>query len=215
MNREKKNRRLRRRRVLAFSVLSLLLAAVLFGISFAGIFVTLHIPDIKAMLSDGYVFRFYAAESPDSALKRLSYDAGFICRQGSLYLDFTTLSELCGFAVSGDAGQRRYLLGEGDFDSLTVNLGTTSVLLCGQPVSMRAPSFLAEDGSLYLPCEFVGSYFRGITVETEKENDHFVRVICDARTGYGLTVRKDAGCREVEPPDSQPDGDMPGDTLPG
>lgn len=203
VNRAKKKRIARRRRILTFSLLSLLLALILFAISAAGVLVALHIPDIKAMFAKGYTFRFYTAESPNSSQLRQSFDADFIRRQDSLYLDFSALSELCGFAVSGDANQRRYLLGGQEGDTLTVDLGTTSVNLSGQPVAMRAPSFLADDGSLYLPCEFVDSYFNGITVEID-EDQHSVKVTYDNQSDFTLTLHKNEECQEVAPPDVLP-----------
>lgn len=210
MNREKKKRRIRRKRALSFALLTVLLSVLLFGVSIAGIFVTLHIPDIMAAFSKGYVFRFYTADSPNSSRLRLSYDADFIYRQGNLYLDFTSLSDLCGFSVSGDADQRRYLLDggkSGASETLTVNLGTTSVVLSGCPVSMGAPSFLSENGSLYLPCDFVDNYFTGITVEADPENDHSIWVTYDLQTGIGLTLHADTECEEVLPPDAPPSGE--------
>lgn len=201
MDRGKKRRRKARKRLFVFTGFTLLLAAILFAVSLGAIFVTLHIPDLEKFFANNYAVRYYMAENLSSSQARFSYDPDFINRDGNLYMDFSTLAELCGFAVSGDYDQRRYLLGGEDEDTLTVDIGTTSVTVSGQPVTLRAPSFLSESGSLYLPCEFVDSYFDGISVAADEEDDHLIRVIYDTESGYALTLHRSEACSEVAPPD--------------
>lgn len=203
MDRAKKRRRRTKKRLIAFMGISFILAAILLAVSFGAIFVSIHIPDLVHFFEKDYSFRYCTAGTQSTVQKRFSYDADFIRRDGNLYMDFSALAELCGFAVSGDFDQRRYLIGNEEKDTLTVNIGTTSVIVSGQPLSLRAPSFLSESGSLYLPCDFVDSYFEGISVETDEKNERLIRVFYDTESGYSLTIHEDWICDEVAPPETE------------
>lgn len=201
MDRRQKRRMMARKRMVAFTGLTLLLALILFLVSFGAILGSIYYPSLAAYFADNYSIRYLTSEGQGTVQKRFSYDPDFICRDGNLYMDFSALADLCGFAVSGDFDQRRYLTGGEDGDFLTVNIGTTSVIVSGQPVSLRTPSFLSEAGSLYLPCEFVENYFDGITIEADEKNDRLIRVIYDIETGCTLTLHRPSACTEVAPPD--------------
>lgn len=201
VDRAKKRRRMARKRLFVFAGMTLLLALILLVGSLGAILISVHIPGLVAYFGDDYSIRYYTAESPNTIQRRFSYKPDFILRDGNLYMDFSALAELCGFAVSGDYDQRRYLLGGEYEDTLTVNIGTTSVIVSGQPTSLRTPSFLSEAGSLYLPCEFVDSYFDGISVEADENNDHLIRVIYDSESGYALTIHQSPRVSEALPPD--------------
>ncbi len=191
-----------KKRLFAFLTLSFILAAVLLVVSLGAIFISIHIPTLARFIEKDYSFRYCTAGTQSTVQKRFSYDADFIYRNENLYMDFSVLAELCGFAVSGDFDQRRYLLGNEEKDSLTVNIGTTSVVVSGQPLSLRTPSFLSESGSLYLPCEFVDSYFDGISIETDEKNERLIRVFYDTEIGYSLTIHELTTCGEVAPPET-------------
>lgn len=201
MDRVKKRRRNARRKIRNFALLSVALALILLLVNFAVFFVILDFHDLSAPFADKYFIRYYTSDNRNTSQKSFSYAPDFILRDGNLYLDFSALADLCGFAVTGDADQRRYLPENGEGDYLTVNIGTTSVVVSGQPISLCAPSFLSAAGSLYLPCEFVDDYIDGISIEPDEKNKRLIRVFYDAEEGCTLILHQTEPCSEVAPPD--------------
>lgn len=204
MDQRQKRRRIRRRQITVFLLSVLLLSTLILGIFFAGFCLNLHFASITKFFEKSYVYRIGSEELSTVNRKKFIYKKDFIQKNGQFYINFSYLAEVCSFSVSGDYDQLRYLLRNEEGDYLIVNIGTTSVVVGGQSVSLSAPSFQSEDGSLYLPCSFVDTYFDGIGIEQDEEDDHLIIVSLDAEGQYALTLHRSEECKPVDP-DSVPD----------
>lgn len=208
MDQKQKRRRIRRRRITVFLLSVLILTALFLGIFFAGFFLNLQFATLTKLFEKSYVYRIGSEEVSTSSRKKFTYNQDFISKDGQFYVDFSYLAEVCEFSVSGDYDQLRYLLRNDEEDSLIVNIGTTSVIVGGQPVSLSAPSFQSDGGSLYLPCSFVDTYFDGISIEQDEDNDHLIVVSLNSEGQYTLTLHQSEVCEPIDP-ESVPDESVP------
>ncbi|MGM9636580.1 MAG: stalk domain-containing protein [Eubacteriales bacterium] len=204
MDQKQKRRRIRRRRMTVFLLSVLILTILFLGIFFAGFYLNLRFASLTKLFEKSYVYRIGSEEVSTTGKKKFTYSQEFICEDGQFYVDFSYLAEVCAFSVSGDYDQLRYLLRNENGDYLIVNIGTTSVIVGGQPVSLSAPSFQSDDGSLYLPCSFVDAYFDGISIEQDEEDDHLIVVSLNSEGRYALTLHQSEVCEPIDP-ESVPD----------
>ncbi|MGM9680660.1 MAG: stalk domain-containing protein [Eubacteriales bacterium] len=199
MDQRQKRRRIKRRQIMVFLLSTLVLTVLLLGVFLAGFCLNLQFASLIKLFDKNYVYRIGSEELRTTDRKKFSYSPDFICEDGQLYVNFSYLADVCAFSVSGDYDQLRYLLRNEGGDDLIVNIGTTSVVVGGQSVSLSVPSFQSDDGSLYLPCSFVDTYFDGISIEQDEENDHLILVSLNAEGQYALTLHQLTECEPIDP----------------
>ena len=88
---------------------------------------------------------------------------------GVYYINFASMAEACGFSVSGDENEIRYIIdaGKGDYDTVTFYYGSREVTVNGMHLMLSAA--VKKSGStLLVPAEFVSMCMRGVMVETEE-----------------------------------------------
>lgn len=203
MDNRQKHRRLVRRRAFVFIIMTVISAALILGIFFLCLFINIKSASIKALFEDDYTYRIGTEATEIKRRRRFGYEKSFIERDGQLYLNFTYISNTCAFSVTGDNRQIRYLLRNENEDFVTFDLSSTSAYVSGHPVNMPAPSFLDESGNLFVPCSFVDTYFDGISVAVDEENDHLIIVTLDTEGEYSLTLHNQELCEPIDP-DSAP-----------
>jgi len=135
------------------------------SLSILGIFSLIVSPDTD----DGVVLYKHGTGSR----KDRSYEVSraLYCPDGVYYINFASMAEACGFSISGDENEIRYIIeaGEDDYDTVTFYFGSREVTVNGTHLMLSAP--VKKSGSLILvPAEFVSQCMRGVTVETEKDS---------------------------------------------
>ena len=89
------------------------------------------------------------------------------CPDGVYYINFASMAEACGFSISGDENEIRYIIdaGDDDYDTVTFYYGSREATVNGTHFMLSAP--VTKSGStLLVPAEFVSLCMRGVTVET-------------------------------------------------
>ncbi len=91
-----------------------------------------------------------------------------IVRDGIMCVNFSQISEKCGYTMLVDENEIRFYLNNDDRDMLSLTIGEHRMYLNENPVySVVAPYKVGEN--IYLPVGFVTTYFDGITIETDNE----------------------------------------------
>ncbi len=91
-----------------------------------------------------------------------------IVRDGVVYLNATELAYFCRMTVSGSYEEFRLSSDSGD--SAIFIPGSSTANINGIELTMPAPTLLDDDG-LWLPCDFIISTFRGVTVTVDCEKN--------------------------------------------
>lgn len=94
-------------------------------------------------------------------------------RDGQLYLNFTEIADYLGFVTTGDMSKLRYLTKYSGGEDVVFAVGSGSVTVNGSMTRMPVPSYY-ENGSLYVPLDFIKTYIRGIYVGINEENGRLV-----------------------------------------
>ncbi len=94
-------------------------------------------------------------------------------RDGQLYLNFTEIADYLGFVTTGDTSELRYLTRYSGGEDVVFSVGSGSVTVNGSMTRMPVPSYY-ENGTLYVPLDFIKTYIRGISVGINEENGRLV-----------------------------------------
>ncbi|MEE0968122.1 MAG: D-alanyl-D-alanine carboxypeptidase family protein [Clostridia bacterium] len=87
---------------------------------------------------------------------------------GVLYLNFTRLSDMCNFTVSGTKASLRYTAYKEEYAEFTI--GSRSAKINGDIINMEGAALVRENENVWVPLSFVTSYISGIDiVKNEKE----------------------------------------------
>ncbi len=142
--------------VLSMAVYCLVICATLF-------FASLQLPS-------KYKVDVFIGEEKDRADLTYEIKESEIFENDRLYVNFTVISDLCLFPVSGDNGQLKYKIenGEGTPDYMTVYLEKGAVSINSQLVSIQG-GIIVREQNVYLPAEFINSYFEGISIKSSDE----------------------------------------------
>lgn len=124
--------------------------------------------------SKGEDVEYQIGENKDDAdykLQTLSYRDRV--RGGQLYLNFTELAQYFGFITTGDTGELRYLTKYTDGEEVVFKVGTGTVTINGSVTRMPSSSYY-EDGTLYVPLDFVQTYINGISASTDEDSGRLI-----------------------------------------
>lgn len=93
------------------------------------------------------------------------------CPDGVPYVDMTSLAEACGFSISGDEGEIRYLIPveKNQIDSVTFHYGSRKIMVNDNYYMLASP-VKKVDGKLLVPAEFVTVCMEGVTVEVDRNS---------------------------------------------
>lgn len=145
-----------------------------------------------------YVYKIGADNT--KTRKTLSYAKKSVLRDGVMYLNFSYVSELCGFSVSGDNNEFRFFLRNDRADRIMLERGSSVAVLSGASIQMDGKAYLGSNGELFVPCSFVNVYIDGITVEADEKNDHRINVLYSSEGVFGLNVSAPDECDAVPKP---------------
>lgn len=131
------------------------------SLSILGIFSLITSPDTD----DGTMIYKHGTGSR----KDKSYEVArsLYCPDGVYYINFTSMADACGFAISGDENEIRYIIqaGKSDYDTVTFYYGSREITVNGTHIMLSNP-VKKRDGAVLVPAEFVSLCMRGVTVET-------------------------------------------------
>lgn len=91
-------------------------------------------------------------------------------RDGVRFTDFTRISDRLKWTTVRNGNDIRFYLNNEDEDTLSLKVGESIVYVNRNPVRIKGKSFELS-GNLYLPLDFVGSAFDGITVTENAEKN--------------------------------------------
>lgn len=185
-NRKKSLKRQRKRqRFFLFLVSVLIVTSIFLILSVACLIVTLKFPSLD-IFEKKYVFKIGAENAKTK--KTLSYEKNAVVRDGEVFLNFSYLAEVCGFSVSGDNSQLRYLLRNSGRDVILVDPGESYVYLNDSKIRLSSAAFISSDEDLFLPCSFVNNYLDGVSVTRDQENERLFYVTYNSENSFSLTV---------------------------
>ena len=129
-----------------------------------GIFSIIVSPDID----DGSILYQHGTGSR----KDQSYEVSraLYCANGNYYINFTSMAEACGFSISGDENELRYIIKDknDDYDTVTFYYGSREAIVNGTHIMLSSP-VKKSGNTLLVPSEFVSLCMRGVTVETSED----------------------------------------------
>lgn len=134
---------------------------LLLSLSIYGIFSLTVAPDTD----DGTILYKHGTGSRKDRTYEVS--RALYCPDGVFYINFTSMAEACGFSVSGDENEIRYIIqaGKNDYDTVTFYYGSREATVNGTHIMLASPA--KKSGSTVLvPAEFVSLCMRGVSVET-------------------------------------------------
>lgn len=186
VSKKSKRKALARKRFTLFLISVLVVTLSLVILLASSLFVFLKLPSI-GIFDKKYTFKIGADNS--KSRKSFSYDKNAVMRDGELCLNFSYLAETCGFSVSGDSSELKYLLRNSTNDKLLIVPGDVTVDICGTKAKMSTPAFFSSKGDLFLPCSFVENFIDGVTIEQDEKNDHLYYITYNSEEAFSLTVR--------------------------
>lgn len=186
MSKKSKKRLLARKRFTLFLISVLVVTLSLVVLLASSLFVFLKLPSI-GIFDKKYTFKIGADNS--KSRKSFSYDKKSVMRDGELCLNFSYLAEVCGFSVSGDSSELKYLLRNSTNDKILIVPGNATVDICGTKIKMSTPAYFSSSGDLFLPFSFVESFIDGIAIEQDEKNDHLYNITYSSEGNFSLTVR--------------------------
>lgn len=198
----KRKARVVRGRIIVYLIASLLLCLVLCGIAAAYVFISAKLPSfslpVEYTVYYGDESCYKDGETDTDEMEDESYKIGEISDNDTVYVNFSSLADYCGFYVSGDDSSLRFILpaADGTEDSqFTAHADSNAIDLNGTTVHLSAPAVLAE-GNLYLPIEFLDLYVQGITVLSEEDNEYFL--FCSSKAEFYLTASPQAPDKPID-----------------
>lgn len=180
-----RKRSLRRQRFFLFLISVVIVAIVLSILSVICLVAVLKYPSFD-LFEKKYVFKIGAENAKTK--KTLSYEKNAVVRDGEVYLNFSYLADVCGFSVSGDSTQLRYLLRNLSDDVILINPGESFAYLNDSKIRLAGTTFVSSSGDLFMPCSFVNNYLDGISVTCDEENERLFYVSYSSEDNFSLTV---------------------------
>ena len=159
---ERAARRMKLSKLGLMSLATLLVAAVLFSVSVAAIYI---ITGYSKKVTHKNIA--YQVGTSDNST-RIPYDE--LIRNGTVYVCGNDLVTLCGFTVTGNNKEIKYISPDKGNDTVLFYAGTVTAEVNKTDIRLSAPSFY-EDAKLYIPMEFFVDYATGIVCEYEPETD--------------------------------------------
>lgn len=134
---------------------------LVFSLSVLGIFSLIVSPDTD----DGTIIYKHGTGSRKD--KSYEVSRSLYCPDGVYYINFTSMATACGFSISGDENEIRYIIkaGKTDYDTVTFYYGSREITVNGTHLMLSAPVKKSGD-TILVPAEFVSLCMRGVTVET-------------------------------------------------
>ena len=134
---------------------------LVFSLSILGIFSLIVSPDTD----DGTIIYKHGTGSRKD--KSYEVSRSLYCPGGVYYVNFTSMATACGFSISGDENEIRYIIkaGKTDYDTVTFYYGSREITVNGTHLMLSAP-VKKSGNTILVPAEFVSLCMRGVTVET-------------------------------------------------
>ena len=157
---ERSLRRMKLTRLGIFFLITVLVAAVIFGISVAAIyFITGYSKKTK---HKNIAYQVGSSENET----RVAYD--MLIKGETVYVCGNDIVTMCGFTVTGSAKEIKYISPDKGNDTVLFYAGTTTAEVNKTGIRLSAPTYY-EDGKLYIPMAFFSDYATGIVCEYEPE----------------------------------------------
>lgn len=188
---------LRKKRISLFFI-AVLALFLLFASLISGFMLVLVKKPLHGFFEKKYVYKIGADNV--KTRKTLSYAKNSVFRDGVMYVNFSYVSELCGFSVSGDNDEFRFFLRNDRADRILLKKGSSTAVLSGASIQMDGKAYIGSNGELFVPCSFINVYIDGISVEADEKNDHRINVLYSSEGEFGLTVSAPDECDTVLKP---------------
>lgn len=114
---------------------------------------------------------------------------------GVLYINFSDIAKMCGMIVTGDEKQRRFTASDNYDESVLFRFGDAWAVVNGMEWQMEGPARL-EDGSVWVPYDFVSNYVLGIRCVQKKKTLTVVREYVNEKLDP-LEVKKDEPVQSI------------------
>lgn len=197
LKKKSKKGSLRKKRILLFFI-AVLALFLLFTSLISGFMLVLVKKPLHGFFEKKYVYKVGADNT--KTRKTLSYAKNSVFRDGVMYVNFSYVSELCGFSVSGDNDEFRFFLRNDRADRILLKKGSSTAILSGASIQMDGKAYIGSNGELFVPCSFINVYIDGISVEADEKNDHRINVLYSSEGKFGLTVSAPDECDMVLKP---------------
>lgn len=193
----KRKARLAWGRIIFFALSATLLFIVICALAAGYIFLSAKLPSIS--FAEDYTV-YYGNEAgykvdkegkvtlKSGSFKKNSYKLDEFSAAQTLYVDFSALAEYCGFYVSGDGDELRYIVpsADGSADTqFTVTADSNAVDLNGTTLHLADPAVMSG-GALYMPLDFIEHYLQGISVVPDENKENVYYLLCSSSSDYYL-----------------------------
>ncbi len=139
--------------------------AVLFSVSAATFYISLYIhPTVDR--SD-YYYYIGDDQTQDKSVRTVSYENVF--RNNTYYINFTALAEYFDMVITGNSDTVRFMFSNQTKDNSYLKIGTNTVMINGELLSLDAPVF-ADGDYVYVPISFVKNYINGVNVSVDEQD---------------------------------------------
>lgn len=194
----KQKARLMRARIIVYLIASALLFAIICALTAGYIFLSAKWQSFS--FPDEYTV-YYGSENAckvnadnkveinKSDLKKEELKVGQYGDEKTVYINFSSLADFCGFYVSGDDEHMRYILpaaNGSEASQFSVRAGSNAVDLNGTTIHLPSPAVVNGE-TLYMPIEFVDYYIEGISVALDEEDEQVFYLFCSNDAEFYLT----------------------------
>ena len=129
----------------------------------AAFFINLH----KHTDPQTFNYRYQLGISIDPARSVRTVKWETVYMNGTKYINFSEFADFCGFTVTGDSTERKYITESGD--SVRFYLGSSLAYINGV-VTRLSEVTVFKGGTLYVPMSFAENYMNGVTAEYDEKN---------------------------------------------
>lgn len=141
------------------AVIFVLMLIALIGIGSAIMLSTLKTTPEKAKADFNVVY--------DIGDKKISFMSSTVNKVK--YMNLSSLSDICGFTVSGTKACLRFTADGGEYVEFTI--GSVSAKINGDIVNMEGAALTRNENNVWIPIAFAENYFGGLVFTTDKENN--------------------------------------------
>lgn len=135
----------------------------------------------------------------DTKMTNMTVSAKYAVRDGVLCTSFSKIAEVCGYTKMINANEIRFYLNNDDGDMMVLNVGSDTAYLNGNPVHLATPSYKVGE-SIYVPVDFISTYFSGINITVNDEKATIVIEYIDPHK-CALKLKYPTACPALDPSD--------------
>ena len=166
-------------RIILFLFFFLLVGAVTAGVFFFSLTSTKKPDDIV------YVIEI-KDEKQNSSLP-LPYDVGFFC--GQYYFPINKIMEHMGFVLIGDSSELSFFRKESD-EYVKFIIGLATAYINGDKYLLPGPTFIDDEGSIYVPLEFLENQFENLNFSIDQKNKNNIALAVGEIEEYCFKIHK-------------------------